>query len=201
MSTFRALRDNEIESLNPTFNYGKANAPAVGETTVKSDQIFRSLFYFDISTFVGTVGSASLALHISTAASAAKASHVYRLTQTFTEGTGSGSATGDGATWNTYDGVHNWTTAGGDFTTTDGVAFNAPTSTGVFTITGLGTLAQDAITSRSGILMILLKFDSEASNTNVSFTFDAKEAGVPTEPVLTVLASGRSAARSYGLVI
>ena len=34
------------------------------------------------------------------------------------EGTKSGTGTADGATWATYDGISNWTTAGGDFNAT-----------------------------------------------------------------------------------
>lgn len=44
-----------------------------------------------------------------------RAVNLHPLTRGFLEGTGDGEATGDGATWMTYDGVNAWTTPGGDF--------------------------------------------------------------------------------------
>lgn len=38
--------------------------------------------------------------------------YVYRMKRSWVEGTKTGSGTPDGATWNTYDGTNNWTTAG-----------------------------------------------------------------------------------------
>lgn len=43
---------------------------------------------------------------------------IHYVTRGWTEGTGDATETGDGATWNTYDGSNNWTTAGGDFNAT-----------------------------------------------------------------------------------
>jgi uncharacterized membrane protein YgcG len=40
---------------------------------------------------------------------------VHRINRSWVEGTGDNSASGDGATWNTYDGTNNWLTDGGDY--------------------------------------------------------------------------------------
>lgn len=40
---------------------------------------------------------------------------VHKLTQSWVEGTKTGSGTADGATWKTYDGTNAWTTNGGDY--------------------------------------------------------------------------------------
>ena len=43
---------------------------------------------------------------------------IHRVSRSWVEGTKSGTGTADGATWATYDGINNWTTAGGDFNAT-----------------------------------------------------------------------------------
>ena len=40
---------------------------------------------------------------------------IYDASQAWTEGSGTGTVTADGATWQSYDGVGNWSAAGGDF--------------------------------------------------------------------------------------
>lgn len=55
---------------------------------------------------------------------------VNRLTRDFEEGTGDNAASGDGATWDTYDGTNNWSSPGGDYSSTNSVQADHPTENG-----------------------------------------------------------------------
>src|SRR5206468_4540299 len=69
------------------------------------------------------VSSAFLRLRLTGVQSASRIFGVYRLTQSWTEGTGTSNS---GATWKTRDGATAWTTPGGDFA----AAATASTATG-----------------------------------------------------------------------
>ena len=78
-----------------------------------------SLLYFDIPALPhnARIDSAELRLyHKDTTSSGANpGAQVFRVTRDWVEGKQSGSGTADGATWKTWNGVDNWTGAGGDF--------------------------------------------------------------------------------------
>ena len=100
--------DTNLNSGAATTNY-KTNAILyVGEANV-STNVWRALIKFALDTFAYTnkpprVGEAVLNLYLNTDVSSnARRFSVYRLLKV---------ATAD-ATWNTYDGANNWTTAGG----------------------------------------------------------------------------------------
>ncbi len=110
-------KDTRVESGNPTNNYGVTDNIELGGES--ADQK-RGLLQADVSSLAGmTITSAILSVYYQTDIIGANLDvDLHRLTQSWVEGTGNGSATGDGATWNTYDGVNNWATAGGDYAAT-----------------------------------------------------------------------------------
>lgn len=106
--------DAYIKSSDPTYNYGSSTIFVVGEIN-SAVSVYRSVLKFDLSTIPSgaVIDSAIMTIRIKTDISSnARTLRVYRLKKAFTEGTGNGSATGDGVTWNTRDGSNNWTTAG-----------------------------------------------------------------------------------------
>ncbi|MBI5871137.1 MAG: DNRLRE domain-containing protein [Actinobacteria bacterium] len=148
--------DTWIANAGATLNYGASTDLVVGNYNASSDNR-RGLLRFDLSVIpVGsTVNAATMSLyqHAQEDASTPQLG-VYYATRSWTEGTGSGTATADGATWNTYDGLSNWSSAGGDFNGTAQATAIAPDSTGAwldFQITGLtqswvsGSLANEGM--------------------------------------------------------
>jgi len=118
--------DALLYSASPTFNYG--NYPDIGAGE-DGGAVGRPLVKFPFTSIpAGSVVNAAFLILTNDADNAANARvfNVYRVKRAWTEGTGAGSATGDGATWNTYDGSNAWGTAGCGNTTTDreGTAIN-----------------------------------------------------------------------------
>lgn len=154
--------DGKIDGTNVTFNYG-ATTPIATRTTTTSP----SLWKCDISAIPAgsTITRVRIARNVTNAGSTTgppNYNHTCsRVLRAYTEGTGNGSATGDGATWNTYDGSNNWTTAGGtgegtDILAADGWTFERPSVTGVHTQdsdakAGMLTFFQTTLDSYSGI--------------------------------------------------
>ena len=107
-------------------NYGVSSALEVrgGNYNV------RPLFGFDVSGLGGTTVSATLNVYNRWSEGVDVSCTVYRLTQSWLEGTGNGSYTDDGATWNTYNGANTWSTPGGDYDTNSGLNFTVTTTRG-----------------------------------------------------------------------
>lgn len=108
--------DTYLSKPSQTFNYGASD-----DLRVNSDGLV-SIVQFDLSSIPGgsDIRSALLSLYHTTGGS--DTVNAFRLTRTWTEGTGSGSNTGSGATWASADGVQAWGTEGGDYDTASGVA-------------------------------------------------------------------------------
>ncbi|GEM_PF-2230003 len=105
--------DTLIQSNAPNNNWGAYNTLAIGQVGVGT---YRGLIKFDLSSIPSgaLVSAATLSLYcLADASTNARTFRVFRQKRAWTEGTGSGSATGDGATWDTYDGSQAWQTAGG----------------------------------------------------------------------------------------
>ena len=81
---------------------------------------------------------------------------VARLTQAWAEGTGTGTPSGDGATYNTYDGVNTWTTAGGDYDAGSAIAASVTTARTWFNIdiTSLVQFWADNPTQNNGLIIV-----------------------------------------------
>ncbi|NPV42289.1 MAG: tandem-95 repeat protein [Anaerolineae bacterium] len=111
-----AVDDLYMSGANTSNNYGTSTAL---RTTLSSSSPRGTLYRWDLSTIPSnaTVSSASIKVYVSTAASATFS--LYAMRRDWLEGTGAGSATGDGATWLTYDGTNTWGTNGAANTSTD----------------------------------------------------------------------------------
>jgi hypothetical protein len=135
-----AGKDTFIASVNATTNQGTNVNFNAGEPNTGSN-IRRGLIQFDLSTLPSNsvINSATFSVYlINDASDNARTFRVYRMKRSWVEGTGNATITNDGATWNTYDGVNNWTTAGAfdaaDCEQTDigSVAFSASETLNVF---------------------------------------------------------------------
>ncbi|MBI5001016.1 MAG: tandem-95 repeat protein [Euryarchaeota archaeon] len=110
-------KDCCIVSSLPSANSGASQTMDVCALTT----YYKTLLQFDLSSIPpgSRVTAATLGLYQSSQLNTAGVTvGVYRLTRSWTEGTGTYTSTGDGATWNTYNGVSAWTTPGGDYAAT-----------------------------------------------------------------------------------
>jgi hypothetical protein len=111
-----AVDDAYLSSANTTNNYG---VQTYLRATLSTSSPRGSLLKWDLSSIPAnaTVSDASLTLNVSTAAS--QTYYLYNMRQAWVEGTGAGSVTEDGATWQTYDGTNAWGTNGAANVSTD----------------------------------------------------------------------------------
>lgn len=176
-------RDAMIENANPTFNYGARN---IVEATRYNPGDSRTVAAWNVSgvpTGV-VVGTASIAAVIQqNTLSGATGFGVFPVIPNefhFAEGTGTGSATGDGVTWNAIYSGTNWTTPGGDYDAAFKSAFSA--TSGLTTITiDVKTALQKALDSYrdiNNLIALLLKRDSE-SGSSAFFRLWSKQADTP----------------------
>lgn len=177
-----------------TFNYGAGTPVSVGTLATPLNGGLRSFLKYDMTSLpAGTVTAAKLTVNV-TARVTPTAFSVYRIRWSdWTEGTGNGTATNDGITWNIYKASTNWTTAGcgdttNDYDTTVAVtAITAPAGTGSFDITGLASMVTDAVTSRSSILHLFIRQDTDSGTTDAYWQFSTAEDGTAgNRPKLTV---------------
>jgi hypothetical protein len=107
-----ADKDTAIRSSFSTYNYGADNNVYTGYLI---GTVRRGLFLADLSSIPSgsTISSATLSLYLRSIASGDNTVSGYRSKRAWLEGTGTGNATGDGATWATYNGTNSWQTAGG----------------------------------------------------------------------------------------
>jgi hypothetical protein len=109
--------DTYLRSEYPTLNYGGSTLMRV-ET---GSPTRRPLVLLDLSTIPAdaAITSATYTLFLqSVMNSQTNNIKVHRVTRSWTEGTGNGASTMDGATWNTHNGTANWTTPGGEYNST-----------------------------------------------------------------------------------
>lgn len=189
-------RDTHISSFEPTYNFGQRN-------TLWLDWFnpggARMLMAWDVSSIpIGaTVSSATLDFVIqSNGLSGATGYHAYpmevgdTLGVVFVEGSGTGSATGDGATWNTYNGVDNWDTAGaGDDIIGPGSAFTVTTgeTTKSIDVKIAIQAALDGCRDSNGRIALLLQRDDE-SGSSQTLRFWSNQAVTPANrPLLTIV--------------
>jgi hypothetical protein len=143
-----AVDDAYIRDDNATNNYGITTTLRVtsGTTNQRSSLLRWNLSFIPTTALIS---SASVTLNVTQAGS--QVYNLYNLRRNWLEGTGNGSATGDGATWNTYDGVNSWGIAGASNTTSDRedtTLWNATASS--FNATGSRSVALNA----SGITVV-----------------------------------------------
>jgi len=137
-------RDTTIESYQPAWNRGAAIWLVAGDFSISDWGTARSLLRYDLSWIPpsATIQSANMSLYqMSQGSTGAVTLDVHEVTvHDWTEGTGTGSATGDGATWAT--GALPWSAAGGDFNPAPAGSAIAPNSTAAWVNWDIRALAQ-----------------------------------------------------------
>ncbi len=109
--------DTYIDSRSPTFNWGVGTTAKVvvngadGSLTRVLFKLPDSLWLFPEDELI----SVKVWFYVFQDRTADRTVTLYPLIQGFAEGKGDGTASGDGATWQTYDGKNPWTCTGGDF--------------------------------------------------------------------------------------
>lgn len=173
-------KDAQIYDTQPTWNYGVADALNIRKTN--SAERLRSLLHFTLPANPGgaTITQVTLNLTKQTNLTATGTVNAHAITQTsWTEGTGNGSATGDGVTWNTYNGSNNWSAAGGDYSATVIDAVADPASVGqLLTLYLMGGSSDNPLTLNWGDdVHILLKQATETGGTDTGGIYYSKENG------------------------
>lgn len=197
-------KDTMLASAQVTYNYGVSVNLTAGQGAGGVPN--RPIIHFTLSSDPGgTPTAVSLFMYVN-AISGTPTVNAHELTETgWAEGSGDGSATGDGATWNTYNGTDNWTSAGGDYDgdVIDSTAVPAATNSQEWVLMGTGSDNPLTLTWESEV-HILLKHSTE-SGANSYGRYNSKEAG-SNEPyiqitytaVLTILPSAISSAEALG---
>jgi hypothetical protein len=144
--------DTFISSGSAETNFGGQGILQIGYTLAgKNTTLSRGLFRFDVAALGSAIiESASLVLSCESASALTLPAtfHGYRLTEpAWTE---------LGATWWNRDGVHDWTTGGGDFTTEIQGTGEVVTPGQNLTITNLDALIEDALANRDGLLDLIV---------------------------------------------
>ncbi|MCX6709092.1 MAG: DNRLRE domain-containing protein, partial [Candidatus Woesearchaeota archaeon] len=105
-------KDTHIISTSSNYNYGADTG-----MDIRADDARRILIEFNLSGVPSgaNISSATLQLYATAKGTANPVVNIYRLNRSWVEGTGAGSITNDGATWNKYDGVNSWNVSGGEF--------------------------------------------------------------------------------------
>jgi len=110
--------DAPINSLNPTFNYGVSPSCNIGIIVTGTPKQYTMHTRLEMPPQpTGTGAIRYIRYYFYVLAFNDDPFKQYRLRYSdhiWTEGTGNGSATADGATWNTYNGISNWASPGGD---------------------------------------------------------------------------------------
>lgn len=111
---------NGSSTLSNT-NYGKTTYMTLGQTSGTSTSPSRGLLEFDLSSIPSNaaITKAELQMYYWFGQNTIQTNiSVHRVNRSWTEGTGDGTATNDGATWNKYNGINSWTATGGDYNAT-----------------------------------------------------------------------------------
>ena len=189
VSAFTAAADTGIFSGSPDDTLGSSTQVFIGNDASNSQ---RALLRFDLTSIPSTATIASCALTIDVVTlNQASAGKLYRVKQpAWNETT---------ATWNRYDGVNTWSTAGAfspveltsDVVVTPGpdgpVAYAPPTGSEAFTFPDIAGLCQDAVTNRSGVLNLMIKQDDDAPGATAEMGFSRRTDNDPDErPMLAV---------------
>lgn len=152
-------RDTNYGTARPDWNRGAEEYLRAGDLASPDYGTMRSVLRFDLAGIPAgaTVNSATMSLYqVAEGDHSTPVLDAHRLTADWKEGTGAGSATGDGATWNTSDGQSSWLTAGGGFDPVPGASAIAPDSTGAWVdwdITGLTQSWIDGTAPNYGVLV------------------------------------------------
>lgn len=171
-----ANKETSIVYHNPTYNYGAHITCFTGGHNTGADEKSRILMDFDLTPLDDKIiNSVSLNLYlVNNLADNARKIQVFRMKRAWTEGTGTTGTplTGDGATWNTYDGSNNWTSAGA-FDPSDceqtpiGELELSATERGGYKSIPLSVTSKDELTLGYGFL---IKMETEENDAHVFYT-------------------------------
>lgn len=187
-TTTLPIRDWWVFDWNTNFNYWVNSELQIRKTA--SAQIMRSLIAFTLPSLSWTITKITLTLKKSTNLSATWTINVHTLTQSsWTEWTWNWSATWDGATWNTYNWVTNWSTWWGDFNAT--LINSAPDPASVGNTVSIDILWWSAINPISAswwnTIHLLLKQSTETWWTDTWWIYYSREATNSVDrPYLTI---------------
>jgi len=109
--------DTYIDSRDATFNFGVSTTAKI-VVNGADGSLTRVLFKLPDSLWSipeDELISVKVWFYVFQDRTADRTVTLYPLIKGFAEGKGSGTASGDGATWQTYDGKNSWTCTGGDF--------------------------------------------------------------------------------------
>ncbi|MFN0149292.1 MAG: DNRLRE domain-containing protein [bacterium] len=167
-------------------NYGRSPVLSVADQATLS----RSLLRFDVSSIPAAdrIDRATLDLHIQSTAGAETTSvSVHRVTRSWTEGTGLGTLTFNGASWTSTNGFLSWLSWGGDFAAAPAASEPVPGAAGTWQsweVTDLVTAWRDSASTNYGAI---LKITSESAGAGNLREFQSSDASNPTlNPRLTL---------------
>jgi hypothetical protein len=145
--------DTHLLSLVPGANFAVDTVLRAGTDNWGKGGVSRCrpLLRFDLTAIPAnaTIESAALTMyHANSTLPAGGTFYLYRVTQT--------AWTEFGATWDTFDGLEEWQTAGGDFTATDGDSSVVPDSSSDLIFSMLKPLVDDALALRLGQLHAII---------------------------------------------
>lgn len=109
--------DARIDSRDPNYNFGVSTTARV-IVNGSDGSLVRSVIRLPNDMWsipAQDVISAKVYFYLWQDNTGGRTVRLHPLTRGFEEGTGDGTPSGDGATWETYDGVDAWTTPGGDY--------------------------------------------------------------------------------------
>jgi hypothetical protein len=174
--------DTKVRLSQATTNFGTDPELHVGVTN-GADKVYRTFMAFDLGDIPAGAVVTSCTLRINvTQRTNPTPGHIRRLCgEHWLDGNAQGESQ---ATWNVWKTGFSWGTpgagstapcaSGGDYTTTDEVAYTPPGGTGLFTFPDIATLCQDAIAQRGGWLRLRISQDSESTQSNL-IRFDSSD--------------------------
>jgi len=178
-------RDTYLDQANSSTNYGAATPITVKTSSGANRRVLVRMSGGSLPPSGSAVKSGSLSLYMSTAPTSSRTYGAYRITNNnWTEGTGTA---GSGATWNLYDGVTTWTTAGGDFNGTATATSATGTSSAVRITWNILADVQGWVNGTYSNNGTLIKDQTESSSTAYTASFSSREDATTTNrPQLTV---------------
>ncbi len=177
-----ATQDTYIDAGAVGSNYG-ASTPLL----VDGSPDLAALVKWDVTSIPDGAFISTASIHLNVTNESDDVYHVYQLLRDWDEGTGNGTATGDGATWNTYDGTNLWESAGAQGVNDRGTTTLGTTpgsaSTGLesFSLNDAGARLISDWMATPAINYGLIIQDYDETN---SYRFNSAEGSTP--PTLTV---------------
>jgi hypothetical protein len=154
-------KDTYIVSGTSNYNFGADNV-----LKIKGDENNRILVEFNLSSIPSDaiISNATLQLYVTVKGTVSPTVYVHRINQSWTEGTGTGQNTGNGATWNSRNGSVNWNSAGADFDTAIWANTAVPDSANIWASWNITNLVQNWINGTYPNYGMLLKTNTTAAN-------------------------------------